>query len=89
MAGNSLWQIFPPSKRECWLGWPEREMEYWRFFEKGGDIYCETVARMFHCRVEKAWGERRTAPERKTGDSVLRYGGSVGALKAMGAGGPE
>ena len=33
MAGNSLWQIFPPSKRECWLGWPERN-GYWRFLKK-------------------------------------------------------
>ena len=40
--------------------------EIWRqeVFEKGGDIYCETAARMFHCRVGKAWGRTQSCVKR-------------------------
>ena len=35
------------------LAWLAGERWVSEVFEKGGDIYCETAARMFHCNVEK------------------------------------
>lgn len=35
------------------LAWLAGERWVSEVFEKGGDIYCETAARMFHCKVEK------------------------------------
>lgn len=54
-------------------------------FEKGGDIYCETASRMFHCKVEKHGENAELRQKGKQAVLSCSYGGSVGALKAMGA----
>ena len=54
-------------------------------FEKGGDIYCETASRMFHCRVEKHGENAELRQKGKQAVLSCSYGGSGGALKAMGA----
>ena len=54
-------------------------------FAKGGDIYCETASRMFHCRVEKHGENAGLRQKGKQAVLSCSYGGSVGALKAMGA----
>lgn len=54
-------------------------------FKSGGDIYCETASRMFGVPVEK---HGRNAELRQKGKQAVLscgYGGSVGALRAMGA----
>ncbi len=54
-------------------------------FEKGGDIYCETASRMFHCKVEKHGENAELRQKGKQAVLSCSYGGSIGALKAMGA----
>lgn len=54
-------------------------------FEKGGDIYCETASRMFHCKVEKHGENAGLRQKGKQAVLSCSYGGSSGALKAMGA----
>ena len=54
-------------------------------FEKGGDIYCETASRMFHCKVEKHGENAELRQKGKQAVLSCSYGGSSGALKAMGA----
>ena len=54
-------------------------------FAKGGDIYCETASRMFHCRVEKHGENAGLRQKGKQAVLSCSYGGSSGALKAMGA----
>ena len=54
-------------------------------FAKGGDIYCETASRMFHCRVEKHGENAELRQKGKQAVLSCSYGGSSGALKAMGA----
>ena len=54
-------------------------------FEKGGDIYCETASRMFRCKVEKHGENAELRQKGKQAVLSCSYGGSVGALKAMGA----
>ena len=61
--------------------------EQWRMdvFKNGGDIYCETAGRMFHCRVVKHGENGDLRQKGKQAELSCGYGGSVGALKAMGA----
>ena len=54
-------------------------------FGKGGDIYCETASRMFHCKVEKHGENAELRQKGKQAVLSCSYGGSSGALKAMGA----
>ena len=54
-------------------------------FEKGGDIYCETASRMFRCKVEKHGENAELRQKGKQAVLSCSYGGSSGALKAMGA----
>jgi DNA polymerase len=54
-------------------------------FENNGDIYCETASRMFHCNVEKNGENAYLRQKGKQCTLSCSYGGSVGALKAMGA----
>lgn len=54
-------------------------------FEKNGDIYCETASRMFHCTVEKHGENAELRQKGKQAVLSCGYGGSVGALIAMGA----
>lgn len=61
--------------------------EEWRqkVFESGGDIYCASASQMFHVPVEKHGINGHLRQKGKIAELALGYGGSVGALKAMGA----
>ena len=61
--------------------------EQWRQegFAKGGDIYCASASQMFHVPVEKHGRNAHLRQKGKIAELALGYGGSVGALKAMGA----
>lgn len=61
--------------------------EKWRMevFAKNGDIYCETASRMFGVPVEKHGLNGHLRQKGKQAELSCGYGGSVSALKAMGA----
>ena len=61
--------------------------ERWRLkvFEGGGDIYCASASQMFHVPVEKHGVNGHLRQKGKIAELALGYGGSVGALKSMGA----
>ena len=61
--------------------------ETWRqkVFETGGDIYCASASQMFTVPVEKHGINGHLRQKGKIAELALGYGGSVGALKAMGA----
>lgn len=61
--------------------------EIWRqeVFDKGGDIYCASASQMFKVPVEKHGVNGHLRQKGKIAELALGYGGSVGALKAMGA----
>ncbi|MGX8701801.1 DNA polymerase [Caproiciproducens sp.] len=61
--------------------------EQWRqeVFAKGGDIYCASASQMFKVPVEKHGINSHLRQKGKIAELALGYGGSVGALKAMGA----
>ena len=61
--------------------------ESWRadVFKKGGDIYCASASQMFKVPVEKHGINGHLRQKGKIAELALGYGGSVGALKAMGA----
>ena len=61
--------------------------EEWRqkVFAKGGDIYCASASQMFKVPVEKHGINGHLRQKGKIAELALGYGGSIGALKAMGA----
>lgn len=61
--------------------------ENWRteVFKNGGDIYCASASQMFKVPVEKHGQNAHLRQKGKIAELALGYGGSVGALKAMGA----
>lgn len=61
--------------------------ESWRteVFAQGKDIYCASASQMFHVPVEKHGINSHLRQKGKIAELALGYGGSVGALKAMGA----
>ncbi len=61
--------------------------EQWRqeVFADGGDIYCASASQMFKVPVEKYGINGHLRQKGKIAELALGYGGSVGALKAMGA----
>lgn len=61
--------------------------ETWRLdaFRNGEDIYCTTASRMFGVPVEKNGVNAELRQKGKVAELACGYGGSVGALKAMGA----
>ena len=61
--------------------------ERWRLavFENGGDIYCASASQMFKVPVEKHGVNGHLRQKGKIAELALGYGGSTGALKAMGA----
>jgi DNA polymerase len=61
--------------------------EKWRqaVFAAGGDIYCASASKMFHVPVEKNGVNSHLRQKGKIAELALGYGGSVGALQAMGA----
>lgn len=50
-----------------------------------GDIYCASASAMFHVPVEKHGQNAHLRQRGKVAELALGYGGSVGALKSMGA----
>lgn len=61
--------------------------EKWRLdvFQEGGDIYCASASQMFGVPVEKHGVNGHLRQKGKIAELALGYGGSVGALTAMGA----
>ena len=61
--------------------------EQWRMdvFHSGGDIYCKSASAMFKVPVEKHGINGHLRQKGKIAELACGYGGSVGALKAMGA----
>ena len=61
--------------------------EQWRIdvFKNGKDIYCESASQMFGVPVVKNGINGHLRQKGKIAELALGYGGSVGALKAMGA----
>ena len=61
--------------------------EQWRIdvFANGGDIYCASASQMFKVPVEKHGVNGHLRQKGKIAELALGYGGSVGALTAMGA----
>lgn len=61
--------------------------ESWRseVFQNNGDIYCASASAMFGVPVEKHGVNGHLRQKGKIAELALGYGGSVGALKAMGA----
>lgn len=61
--------------------------ERWRMevFVNNGDIYCASASAMFRVPVEKHGRNAELRQKGKIAELALGYGGSVGALKSMGA----
>ena len=61
--------------------------ESWRLkvFAENGDIYCASASAMFHVPVEKHGQNAHLRQKGKIAELALGYGGSVGALKSIGA----
>ena len=67
------------------IAWIAGERWRLRVFEDGGDIYCASASQMFHVPVEKHGMNAHLRQKGKIAELALGYGGSVGALKSMGA----
>lgn len=67
------------------IAWFAGESWRQRVFEKGGDIYCASASQMFKVPVEKHGINGHLRQKGKIAELALGYGGSIGALKAMGA----
>ncbi|WP_026499251.1 DNA polymerase [Butyrivibrio sp. WCD2001] len=66
----------------AWLAGEEWRMQV---FADGGDIYCESASQMFKVPVVKHGINGHLRQKGKIAELALGYGGSVGALKSMGA----
>ena len=67
------------------VAWLANETWVLETFKLGGDIYCETASRMFHVPVEKHGINGHLRQKGKQCTLSCSYGGSIGALKSMGA----
>lgn len=67
------------------LAWLAGEKWRMRVFAEGKDIYCSSASQMFGVPVEKHGVNGYLRQKGKIAELALGYGGSVGALKAMGA----
>lgn len=67
------------------LAWLAGEQWRMRVFAEGKDIYCSSASQMFGVPVEKHGINGHLRQKGKIAELALGYGGSVGALKAMGA----
>lgn len=67
------------------LAWLAGEDWRMKVFEQGKDIYCSSASKMFQVPVEKHGVNAHLRQKGKIAELALGYGGSVGALKAMGA----
>lgn len=68
-----------------YLSWMAGEEWRMQVFANDGDIYAETASRMFHKPVGKHGPNAELRQRGKVSELAQGYGGSVGALKAMGA----
>jgi len=67
------------------IAWMAGEEWRQRVFSEGQDIYCASASQMFGVPVEKHGVNAHLRQKGKIAELALGYGGSVGALKAMGA----
>lgn len=67
----------------AWLAGEDWRMEV--FSRENADIYCESASAMFHVPVVKHGVNGHLRQKGKIAELALGYGGSVGALKRMGA----
>ena len=67
------------------LSWLAKEEWRMKVFADNGDIYCETASRMFHKKVVKNGENGELRAKGKQCELSCGYGGSVGALRNMGA----
>ena len=67
------------------LAWLAGEDGILQAFREGKDLYCQTASRMFGVPVEKHGVNSELRQKGKIAVLACGYGGSVGALKAMGA----
>lgn len=67
------------------LAWLAGETSTLDAFRSGKDLYCETASRMFGVPVEKHGQNAELRQKGKIATLACGYGGSVGALTAMGA----
>ena len=67
------------------IAWFARENWRTEVFKNSGDIYCASASQMFKVPVEKHGVNGHLRQKGKIAELALGYGGSVGALKAMGA----
>lgn len=67
------------------LAWLAGEKWRMRVFADGKDIYCSSASQMFGVPVEKHGINGHLRQKGKIAELALGYGGSVGALKSMGA----
>ena len=67
------------------LAWLAGEKWRMKVFADGKDIYCSSASQMFGVPVEKHGVNGHLRQKGKIAELALGYGGSVGALKSMGA----
>ena len=67
------------------IAWLAGEKWRMRVFADGKDIYCSSASQMFGVPVEKHGINGHLRQKGKIAELALGYGGSVGALKSMGA----
>ncbi|MDT3768187.1 DNA polymerase [Gleimia hominis] len=67
------------------IAWLAGETTTLDTFREGKDLYCETASRMFGVPVEKHGVNGELRQKGKIAVLACGYGGSIGALKAMGA----
>ncbi|NME83323.1 DNA polymerase [Clostridium sp. SM-530-WT-3G] len=67
------------------IAWIAKEKWRMKVFKDGGDIYCASASQMFKVNVVKNGENGHLRQKGKISELALGYGGSVGALKAMGA----
>lgn len=67
------------------IAWLAGEKSTLETFRDGKDLYCETASRMFKVPVEKHGANSELRQKGKIAVLACGYGGSIGALKAMGA----
>ena len=67
------------------IAWLAEEQWRQQVFAEGKDIYCASASQMFGVPVEKHGINGHLRQKGKIAELALGYGGSVGALKAMGA----
>ena len=67
------------------IAWLAGQTDTLDAFRDGKDLYCETASRMFGVKVEKHGANAQLRQKGKIAVLACGYGGSIGALKAMGA----